>query len=599
MKFNKIATSLIVLFASLLAKDVFAQGTNATAQETNAADQDLLKTAAKSITVNILLLDLTKQNTYNPFGTGVITKSGGNYYVVTTWHQLKNTEDGELKIALTKPDAVLGVKKYEWNVTVEDRVPRANEQDLRQTLALGPKCDDVYDLALLTINNGDPMEINELTPGAIPAIPANTSSLQKSKINIAGFLLDDSDENSDKDDEDSDENSDKDDEDSDDDKDNDIKFFELIVEGNSSRQQQNLKRLQYRVAEVVDGSTATEGEDYKPIITKTLVTFDPGDDRKEIIIEPIKDDISDPNETITIKIKPRDYYQINPEKPKATMNITDEPAGSPTASSSTLPIVKIEKGEDAKEEGKTNGRFILTLNTKIDNPLTVEYKIDGNAEIGQDYKTIADTVTFNPDPTKEKQVVNIDITPEDDSVAEHDEKIVIKLKKNDNYAIEPDKEEATISLIDNDRIPLKTIAEQLEGTWEINKPDEGGNCMSLRFTPESDNINKGKLSIIYKSPANRNQEVTNCSYMDYNISNFQRTYEIEESDRTEKPNVKVINIIKKSEESFLRTIFEITGDENNPPQQLTIQLLNVKYNLPKDQIDTEITNDKKREFIKK
>jgi hypothetical protein len=95
------------------------------------------------------------------------------------------------------------------------------------------------------------------------------------------------------------------------------------------------------------------------------------------------------------------------------------------------PVVNILASKNvASEVGPQNGVFTISR-TAATSDLVVYYTISGTATNGEDYETIADSITL---PSGEDSAT-ITITPRPDSIEEGDETVNITLLENSDYAI--------------------------------------------------------------------------------------------------------------------------------------------------------------------
>src|SRR5207248_851476 len=84
---------------------------------------------------------------------------------------------------------------------------------------------------------------------------------------------------------------------------------------------------------------------------------------------------------------------------------------------------------DAREAGPKSGTIRITRAGQITTALTVNYTIGGNATNGNDYQTIASSVSFAANETQK----DILITPIDDNVQEGPETVTLTLQSSANY----------------------------------------------------------------------------------------------------------------------------------------------------------------------
>lgn len=106
--------------------------------------------------------------------------------------------------------------------------------------------------------------------------------------------------------------------------------------------------------------------------------------------------------------------------------------------------VTIARNRDGSEGG-TRGRFIVRRTGALDAALTVKYTVSGTATRGTDYTGLPGTVII-PAGASSRLIV---VTPIDDSVAEGNETVRVKLSTSRSYNVRLPAT-ATLSIVDND-----------------------------------------------------------------------------------------------------------------------------------------------------
>jgi hypothetical protein len=139
------------------------------------------------------------------------------------------------------------------------------------------------------------------------------------------------------------------------------------------------------------------------------------------------------NETVVVKLSPNAAYTI----------------GSP--SSATVKIVSDERvtisaiDSTATEAGPTTGAFRVSRTGSTASSLTVFYSVGGTATPGSDYTTLPGSVTIPAGLS----TADIIVTPINDSLAEVNETVVVKLTPKSTYTIGTPSS-ATVSIVSNE-----------------------------------------------------------------------------------------------------------------------------------------------------
>ncbi len=213
------------------------------------------------------------------------------------------------------------------------------------------------------------------------------------------------------------------------------------------------------------GGTATLGTDYSNstsylpgfnATTKTgTVTFSVGKSYVDLTINPNDDASIEETETATFALSPYagTLYTVDETRHTATLDIFDN---------DVAPNVWIERIRDAAEGGQTGIFRIYRDDTR--NSLTVGYEwVGGTATLGSDYSsstsylpglnttTKKGTVTFSAG----KSYMDIVISATDDALIEGTETATFALSpySDDLYKVDEARQEATLSIFDNDVAP--------------------------------------------------------------------------------------------------------------------------------------------------
>jgi len=209
------------------------------------------------------------------------------------------------------------------------------------------------------------------------------------------------------------------------------------------------------------GGTATEGDDFDPL-TGT-VTIDDGETSGEVTVTPKDDTESELLEEITLIVAGGSDYTI----------------GTPSSASADLAdddgvVVEISVTQDpASEDGPADGIFTVSVNgvNNTGGPIDVNFNATGDALSGSDYTDIGSSVVI-PDGAGSATIV---ITPDDDTLVEGDETVIITLDSGTGYSLVASTSD-TLIIQDNDAASLSIGDDQF---------DEGDGTVSVDVALDS------------------------------------------------------------------------------------------------------------------
>ncbi|WP_412468438.1 Calx-beta domain-containing protein [Pedobacter sp. KLB.chiD] len=187
------------------------------------------------------------------------------------------------------------------------------------------------------------------------------------------------------------------------------------------------------------GGSATEGNDYTNIITKTI-TVPAGQTTGTITIPVLIDNIVEGTETIVANLVATNSPLVTvipaPANKTATINIADN-------TSATVTVTATVNGT----EPNTQGLFTFTLSNVSTTDTQVTYNVTGTASSGIDYTPIGTTVTIPAGQT----TITLPVIVQDDTFAESTETITLTLASaTNNPAITTGTTPATVNIADND-----------------------------------------------------------------------------------------------------------------------------------------------------
>ena len=162
--------------------------------------------------------------------------------------------------------------------------------------------------------------------------------------------------------------------------------------------------VEYRT---VDG-TAGAGSDYST--TSETLRFDPLETTKTIQVPVLTDSMSEPSEDFEVELR-------NPSR--ATL---DDARGVGTIAADPMPGLTIDDAAPVAEGN--DAVFTVTLHPQSSQVVTVEYTTEnGTADAGDDYTTIAETLTFSPGQTT--KIIRVPVLV--DSTQESSETFTVEL----------------------------------------------------------------------------------------------------------------------------------------------------------------------------
>jgi uncharacterized delta-60 repeat protein len=205
------------------------------------------------------------------------------------------------------------------------------------------------------------------------------------------------------------------------------------------------------------GGTATNNVDYQNL--SGTITFKAGEDKANIDLNSIDDNIYEGNETVILTLADgRTNYKLDPVKSAGTVTITDN------ETKPTISVTSISQSEG--NSGTTNYGFNLALSNPSTETVTVKYTtVDDTATAGSDYTAATATVTFAPGETT--KAVNISVTGDD--LYEADETFKLNLSDAVNASISST---SAIGTIVNDDLPVISIDITDAETAEPNNPGQ-------------------------------------------------------------------------------------------------------------------------------
>jgi peptidoglycan/xylan/chitin deacetylase (PgdA/CDA1 family)/carbon monoxide dehydrogenase subunit G len=191
------------------------------------------------------------------------------------------------------------------------------------------------------------------------------------------------------------------------------------------------------VGYVTADGTAIAGSDYTA--TSGTLTFSPGQTSKTVNVVVRGDDLDEPNETFTVRLK--DPYRTSIARGTATVTIVDD---------DPAPTVRIDdvSGIEGAAGTTTKAKVPVRLSAPSGRTVTVYYATaDGTATAGSDYTATSGTLTFSPGQTTKY----VEVAVHGDDVHEGDETFTMTLTSPVNTSIL--RGTATVTIVDDDPAP--------------------------------------------------------------------------------------------------------------------------------------------------
>ena len=203
-------------------------------------------------------------------------------------------------------------------------------------------------------------------------------------------------------------------------------------------------------AVTVDYATADPGT-ADPVATPAVdyasaagtLTFAPGELAHTIRVSVVDDDVDEPDEAFALLLADPKGATLDRSTALGTILDDDDPPA--------LNIADAAGAEDAGELG-----FALTLTARSTSAVEVNYTtVDGTAEAGDDYRTVAGTLSFMPGETA--KTISVPII--DDALDETDEETFAVMLSSVSAAATLADGSATGTILDNDEPPAISVAD--------------------------------------------------------------------------------------------------------------------------------------------
>ncbi|WP_316801641.1 Calx-beta domain-containing protein [Pedobacter frigidisoli] len=209
------------------------------------------------------------------------------------------------------------------------------------------------------------------------------------------------------------------------------------------------------------GGTATEGNDYTPIVLKSI-TIPAGATTGTITIPVLTDNIVEGTETVIITLGSTNNAAVTTSTTPATINITDN----------TLATVTVAATTNGAEPNNA-GLFTFTLSNVSSTNTVVNYTVTGTATSGTDYTSIGSSVTILAGQT----TATVSVPVLDDDIVEPTETVILTMTAaTSNPSVTASTTPATVNIADNDTA-VATVTRGVDGNE--NGPVNGTFIVSL------------------------------------------------------------------------------------------------------------------------
>jgi MYXO-CTERM domain-containing protein len=187
------------------------------------------------------------------------------------------------------------------------------------------------------------------------------------------------------------------------------------------------------------GGTATSGTDYEPLSSPATIPV--GADSVAVSVTPLGDDEPEDDETVQLTLLSTNDGRVPVGSPAtASVSIADgDDAGTAEV------IVSVSASSDASETPAVPGAFLIQRVGGSDRAVTIAYSVDGSATPGDDYNTLAGSVSLAEGATEASVPVE---TKGNDTSLEGDETVRITLLAVENEISVADAT-ATVTIVDS------------------------------------------------------------------------------------------------------------------------------------------------------
>lgn len=176
----------------------------------------------------------------------------------------------------------------------------------------------------------------------------------------------------------------------------------------------------------------------------TTVVIPAGQSETTLSLEPLNDEVIEPNKNLTVTIGASVNYVISGQNASASLSLVDD----------DTPVVTIEAADAVATEGSLDSGVILIRRTgPTDLPVTVYYGLTGDAFNGGDYGRLGGQIVIPVGAS----VVALPIVAIDDELGESSETVTVHLTAfNNSYGV-GSASKASVAIRDNGDLPQVTV----------------------------------------------------------------------------------------------------------------------------------------------
>ena len=200
------------------------------------------------------------------------------------------------------------------------------------------------------------------------------------------------------------------------------------------------------------------------------VHFEEGSETTTVTVKPYADNELESDETVTLRILE------TPDNSGYGIGINYSATGTIIEPPPPLPLISISGPypDSLAEDSFGNLEYIFTRTGDLSQPLTIQFDVSGTATFSyydaSDYQVLgadwfdaySGMIAFNSG----SDTVSLWVDPVEDSQFEPDETVILTLREDADYDIDPDNYTATVTIINDDEKPIISVAVSPESVSE-------------------------------------------------------------------------------------------------------------------------------------
>ncbi|WP_416673345.1 Calx-beta domain-containing protein [Egbenema bharatensis] len=235
----------------------------------------------------------------------------------------------------------------------------------------------------------------------------------------------------------------------------------------------------------IDGTGRAFDLDYDEIFDNLI--FNPGQPLSQVVTVDINGDTKfEPDETFEVQLI---------SATNATVSATESTSIVTILNDDSRPAISINPIEVSRVEG--NGAsiaytFTVSLSNASSEVITVNYSTqDGTAIAGEDYIAASGTLTFNPGAALSQTIA---VLVNGDNIYEDDETFLVRLDNSTNATINPEFQQATGIILNDDPIPTVSISPAI-----VSHQEGDSDTVAYVFTVSLSNPSDRPITISYST----------------------------------------------------------------------------------------------------